>query len=90
MHSKAVLVSNRADFSNECYCIIGSTNWTISSLCNFETSVLLQLTQRAAQRMYTNITGWPSVRLTPELEQEAEQQQQQRGRSRTSSPASVR
>ena len=84
MHSKTVLVSDRSDFVNECYGIIGSTNWTISSLCNCETSVLLQLSKAAAQKWHDAIMSWPSVRLTPELEQEAE-----RSRSRTSSPSSA-
>ena len=86
MHSKTVLVSDRLDFENECYCIVGSTNWTISSLCNFETSVLLQLTKSAAKKYHDNIMSWPSVRLTPEIELEADE----RNRSRTSSPSSQR
>ena len=86
MHSKTMLVSDRIEFDNENYCIVGSTNWTISSLCNFETSVLLQLTKSAAKRYHDNMMSWPSVRLTPEVEFEAEERR--RSRSRTSSPSS--
>ena len=68
MHSKTMLVSDRLEFDNENYCIVGSTNRTISSLCNFETSVLLQLTKSAAKKYHDNIMSWPSVRLTPEIE----------------------
>ena len=85
MHSKTILVADRADFSNENYVIIGSTNWTISSLCNFETSMLLQLSQRGARKWHENIMSWPSVKLTADIEAETE-----RSRSRTSSPSSAR
>ena len=85
MHSKTIFVSDRLDFTNENYAVIGSTNWTISSLCNFETSVLLQLSKTGAQRWHDNIMSWPAVKLTADIEAEAE-----RSRSRTSSPSSTR
>ena len=85
MHSKTILVAGRKDCANENYAVIGSTNWTISSLCNFETSMLLQLSQSGARRWHENIMSWPSVELTADIEAEAE-----RSRSRTSSPSSTR
>ena len=89
MHSKSLLVSDKADFSGENYVIVGSCNWTISSLCNFETSVLLQLTQKAATDWREFVLGWPFVKLTPELERENELQRDKRNdrRSRTCSPS---
>jgi phosphatidylserine/phosphatidylglycerophosphate/cardiolipin synthase-like enzyme len=89
MHSKSLLVSDRADFSGENYVIVGSCNWTISSLCNVETSVLLQLTQKAATDWKDLVLGWPYVKLTAELEREVELQKDRRSdrRSRTNSPS---
>ena len=61
MHSKTIFAAGKSDFSGENYCVVGSTNWTISSLCNFEMSVLLQLTQQAGSEWFDRIMHWPSV-----------------------------
>ena len=86
MHSKTILATDRLEFNNECYGIIGSTNWTVANLCNCAMSVLLQLTQDAGREWFERIMGWPSVKLTPEIAREAGR----RSRSRTSPPSSQR
>ena len=85
MHNKTILATDRHGSSSECYCVIGSTNWTVSSLCSCEMSVLLQLAKEAGSEWFDRVMHWPSVKLTPDLEREAE-----RSRSRTSSPSSQR
>ena len=88
MHPKSLFISDTKDFSGEVYVIVGSCNWTISSLCNFETSVLLQLTQTAATEWKETVLGWPFVKLTAELEREEELNRERKSnrRSRTCSP----
>ena len=63
MHSNTIFAADKSDFSGENNCVVGSTNWTISSLCNFEMSVLLQLTQQAGSEWFDRIILWLKVRL---------------------------
>ena len=69
-HSKTLFIADNAEFTGENYLIIGSCNWTTSSRCNFELSVLLRLDRDGAKRHHDNVMSWPSVRLTAELERE--------------------